>query len=107
MGSFDFQKPTALTISIQVQPNFRESMASGEIQAITFSGDLAKVNTGSVWHFEEKSPQLHTCNAIIHKAMLVSSGKRSSRASRPLHLLFGVADTYLLFLIFRFMTANV
>ncbi len=65
---------------IQFQPNFRESMWPGKIQAMTFSGDLAKLSL-SIWHFDERLPQLH-CH--YPSGILVSSGKRSSSASRPL-----------------------
>ena len=43
-------KRLLLPVFIQFQPNFTESMYSGEIQAITFSDDLP--NFKSIWQFE-------------------------------------------------------
>ena len=62
---------------------FAESMYLEKMHSITFSGDLP--NFESIWHL--KISYL-SCIAIIHKAVLVSSEKRSSSASRPLDLFF-------------------
>ncbi len=58
-------------------------MLPGEIQAITFSGDLPNIKYMALW----KRSYLNYI-AIIHKAILVSSGNRSSRPSSPMGLLF-------------------
>ncbi len=61
--------------------NFSQTLQKACIPENTgyyFSGDIP--NFKSIWHFEDKL-QLHIVN--IHNAMLVPSGKKSSRVTRP------------------------
>ena len=69
----DFQKATAPTIFIRISTKFYRKHVIGEIQAITFSGDLP--NFKSIIR-TSKRIKLPCYIAIFHKAMLVSYGKK-------------------------------
>ncbi len=84
-----FSKGCCSPVFIHFQPNFRESMWSGEIRAITFSGDLSNFKYTAL-NFEENLPQL--LFAIIHKVILHCSfiWQKVNRLSTPLSLLLPI-----------------
>ena len=78
-----FKRQRFLMLLLQFSFNFNETLEKacnpGKYRPLLFLVICHILNTG-IWHFEEKLPNLL---AIIHEAILVSSGKKSGRRQAP------------------------